>query len=299
VPNGNPIPAAFAKTLRHGYYACISYTDAQVGRLLDALQKEGLADNTVVVLWGDHGWQLGDHGLWHKHTNFELATHAPLILSLPQQKSAGQKCDAAVEFIDVYPTLADVCDLPIPAGLDGVSLKPYVEDPAKGATKVAISQYPRGGAQTGGRSLMGYSIRDERWRLTLWRDRSDASIAATELYDEQNDPAESKNLASANPDTVKRLSAFLPPPIKTTPAKAATATSADTPAAASSKVDRGALFDKRDKNHDGKLSLEEFTTKQADPALMKTRFEAWDTNKDGFLSRDEFISMGGKQKASP
>ncbi len=299
VPNGNPIPAAFAKTLRHGYYACISYTDAQVGRLLDALQKEGLADNTVVVLWGDHGWQLGDHGLWHKHTNFELATHAPLILSLPQQKSAGQKCDAAVEFIDVYPTLADVCDLPIPAGLDGVSLKPYVEDPAKGATKVAISQYPRGGAQTGGRSLMGYSIRDERWRLTLWRDRSDASIAATELYDEQNDPAESKNLASANPDTVKRLSAFLPPPIKTTPAKAATATSADTPAAASSKVDRGALFDKRDKNHDGKLSLEEFTTKQADPALMKTRFEAWDTNKDGFLSRDEFISMGGKQKAAP
>ena len=146
---------------------------------------------------------------------------------------------------------------------------------------------------------MGYSIRDERWRLTLWRDRSDASIAATELYDERDDPAESKNLASANPEVVKRLSAFLPPPIKASPAKTTTPAKADTPAAVTSKVDRGALFDKRDRNHDGKLSLEEFITKQADPALMKTRFEAWDTNKDGFLSRDEFISMGGKQKTSP
>ena len=287
VPNGNPIPSAFAKTLRHGYYACISYTDAQVGRLLDALQKEGLADNTVVVLWGDHGWQLGDHGLWHKHTNFELATHAPLILSLPQQKSAGQKCAAAVEFVDVYPTLADVCGLPIPAGLDGVSLKPFVEDPAKVATKVAISQYPRGGAQTAGKSLMGYSIRDEHWRLTLWRDRSDASIAATELYDEQNDPAESKNLAAAYPEVVKRLSASLPPPIKTPPPKASS------PRISTASTDRSALFDRRDKNHDGKLSFEEFSSKQADAVLMKSRFEGWDTNKDGVLSREEFITMGG------
>ena len=294
VPKGNPIPPAFAKTLRHGYYACISYTDAQVGRLLDALQQEGLADNTVVVLWGDHGWQLGDHGLWHKHTNFELATRAPLILSLPQQKTAGQKCAAAVEFVDVYPTLADVCGLPVPAGLDGVSLKPYVEDPAKPASKVAISQYPRGGAQTGGKSLMGYSIRDERWRLTLWRDCGDASIAATELYDEQNDPAESKNLAPANPEVVKRLTAFLPPPLKAPAAKPAAKPAK--PAAAGSRVDRGALFDKRDKNHDGKLSLEEFSSKQADPAGIKARFEAWDTDKDGFLSRAEFISMGGKSK---
>ena len=129
VPKGDPLPADFAKTLRHGYYACISYTDAQVGRLLDALDKEGLADNTVIVLWGDHGWQLGDHGLWHKHTNFELATRAPLLISVPKQKTAGQKCDATVEFVDVYPTLADVCGLPIPAGLDGSSLKPFLENP--------------------------------------------------------------------------------------------------------------------------------------------------------------------------
>jgi len=290
VPKGNPIPADFAKTLRHGYYACISYTDAQIGRVLDALQKEGLADNTVVVLWGDHGWQLGDHGLWHKHTNFELATRAPLIFSVPQQKSAGQKCDATVEFVDVYPTLADVCGLPIPAGLDGVSLKPFVENPAKPTTKVAISQYPRGGAQTGGKSLMGYSMRDERWRLTLWRDRNDASIAATELYDEQNDPAESKNLATANPEVVKRLSGFLPPPLKAPAAKS------NTPRAAGAGVDRAVLFDRRDKNHDGKLSREEFMSNQADPALAKQRFDLWDTDKDGFLSREEFIAMGGKRK---
>jgi len=101
VPKENPIPADFAKTLRHGYYACVSYVDAQVGRLLDALEKEGLADNTVIVLWGDHGWQLGEHGLWHKHTNFEVATRAPLLISIPHQTSAGQKCDAPVEFVDV------------------------------------------------------------------------------------------------------------------------------------------------------------------------------------------------------
>ncbi len=107
VPKENPIPADFAKQLRHGYHACISYTDAQVGRLLNALDREGLSQNTVVVLWGDHGWQLGDHGLWHKHTNFEMATRAPLIVSVPNGSSGGRKCLAPVEFVDIYPTLAE------------------------------------------------------------------------------------------------------------------------------------------------------------------------------------------------
>ena len=86
VPKQDPIPSDFAKTLRHGYYACISYTDAQIGKVLDALDKEGLANNTIIVLWGDHGWQLGDHGLWHKHTNFELAARAPLLIRMPTSK---------------------------------------------------------------------------------------------------------------------------------------------------------------------------------------------------------------------
>src|SRR6185369_12171040 len=111
------------------------------------------------------------------------ATHAPLLMSLPKQKTAGQKCDAVVEFIDIYPTLADVCGLPAPTGLDGVSLKKYLENPQAAGGKVAVSQYPRGGAQTGGRQLMGYSMRDEQWRLTLWRDRRNGEVVASELYD--------------------------------------------------------------------------------------------------------------------
>ncbi|MEI7899770.1 MAG: sulfatase [bacterium] len=213
IPKGNPIPAGLAKQLRHGYYACVSFTDAQVGRLLDALDKEGLADNTVIVLWGDHGWQLGDHGLWHKQTNFELAARTPLLISLPGQKTAGQTCAAPVEFVDIYPTLADVCGLSVPSGLDGVSLKPWIENPASPAVKVAISQYTRGGVQTGNRPLMGYSIRDARWRLTVWRDRRDGSVAATELYDEQNDPAESVSLAGKpeHKAVIEALSKHLPP----------------------------------------------------------------------------------------
>ena len=214
VPKGNPIPADFAKKLRHGYYACVSYTDAQVGRLLDALDKEGLADNTVIVLWGDHGWQLGEHGLWHKHTNFELAARAPLLISVPKQKAAGKKFEAPVEFVDVYPTLAEVCGLPIPAGLDGISLKAVLDDSTVALSKkVAISQYPRSGGKTGFGQLMGYSIRDDRWRLTLWRNRKDGKIAATELYDEKNDPAETVNLAEKpeHKAIIESLSKHLPP----------------------------------------------------------------------------------------
>lgn len=207
-PKGNPIPKDFAKKLRHGYYACVSYTDALVGRLLDALDQEGLAANTVVVLWGDHGWQLGDHGLWHKHTNFELATRAPLLMSVPGLTPAGAKCEAPVEFVDIYPTLADVCGLAVPAGLDGVSLKPWLQNPAAPLGKVAVSQYPR---SLKGRPLMGYSVRDERWRLTLWRDRRSGAVVATELYDEQNDPAETVNVAGReeNAGTIRRLTAAL------------------------------------------------------------------------------------------
>jgi iduronate 2-sulfatase len=281
VPKGNPIPEDFACTLRHGYYACISYTDAQVGRLLDALDQEGLAENTVVVLWGDHGWQLGDHGLWHKHTNFEYAARAPLLISVPGQKVVGQKCDATVEFVDIYPTLAEVCGLPVPSGLDGNSLKPWLENPTAPAAKVAISQYPRGG------SLMGYSIRDARWRLTLWRDRKNAEIVATELYDEQNDAPESKNVAAANPEVVARLSKSLPPFESFKPTRAPENEATPKPSS-----ERTAMFGKKDKNQDAKLSSEEFLANQSDADAAKKRFEQWDTDKNGSLSREEFVGMG-------
>lgn len=213
VPAGNPLPDDFAQTLRHGYYACVSFVDAQIGRVLEALADEGLADRTVVLLWGDRGWQLGDHGLWHKHTNFELAVRSPLVVRVPQGRTAGQSCYATVEFVDVYPTLADLCGLPLPEGLDGRSLRPFLENPGAPSQKVAISQYPRGGAGTGG-PLMGYSIRDDRWRCTFWRRRYGTEIVASELYDEQNDPAETVNLAD-KPEyraVVAALAQHLPPP---------------------------------------------------------------------------------------
>jgi len=293
IPNGNPIPADLAKTLRHGYYACVSYTDAQVGRLLDALEREGLADNTVVVLWGDHGWQLGDHGLWHKQTNFELATRAPLLIRVPGQKTAGRKCDALVEFLDIYPTLAAVCGLPIPAGLDGVSLKPLLDNPSAPWTKVALSQYPRGGQLTGNRPLMGYSVRDARWRLTVWRDRKNQDTVATELYDEKNDPAETVNLAAKaeHKAIVEALSKHLPAQAAPLPAT----TNAVAAAARRPATNRAALFERKDVNHDDKLSREEFMANQPDPETAAKRWETFDTNHDGFLSRDEFISMGGQR----
>ena len=216
VPPGEPIPADLAKRLRHGYHACISYTDAQVGRLLDALDREGLAENTVVVLWGDHGWQLGDHGLWHKHTNFELATRAPLIIAAPTAAAtAGRSSDALVEFVDVYPTLVDLCGLPPAAGLAGASVRPLLVDPGATVKPVAISQYPRGRGRGADVPLMGYSIRDERFRLTVWREDGTSRVVATELYDEADDPAETRNLAAdpAHAETIARLSRHLPPPV--------------------------------------------------------------------------------------
>jgi iduronate 2-sulfatase len=214
IPAGNPLPPEIARTLRHGYHACISYIDAQVGRLLDALDRHGLADNTVIVLWGDHGWQLGDHGLWHKHTNFELATRSPLIVAAPGIAGAGRTSAATVELVDVYPTLVDLCGLPPAPDVDGVSLRPLLADPAGTVKPVAMSQYPRGKSKGADVPLMGYSLRDDRWRLTVWREDGTARVVATELYDEANDSDETVNVA-ARPESaavIARLSRHLPPP---------------------------------------------------------------------------------------
>ncbi len=312
VPTENPIPADFAKTLRHGYYACISYTDAQIGKLLDALDNEGLADNTIIVLWGDHGWQLGEHGLWHKHTNFEIATRSPLLISVPNAKNAGTKCDAPVEFIDVYPTLAELCGLPAATTrIDGTSLKHFLDNPSAPATDVAISQYPRKDQSTG-TELMGYSIRDTRWRAIFWRDRNGPNIIATELYDEQNDPMETVSLASKSEHKalMDSFAKHLPPvgsaaidsnvakskKAKVAEAKTAEAKQLDVKPAQSalSSEERAARFDKFDKEKVGKLSREAFLATQPSSAAASERFEKWDSNKDGYLSREEFITMGKK-----
>lgn len=288
VPKENPIPADFAKTLRQGYYACISYTDAQIGKVLDALDKEGLTDNTIIVLWGDHGWQLGDHGLWHKHTNFEIAARAPLLISVPKSATAGQKVEAPVEFVDVYPTLADLCGLPVPKGLAGASLKPLIENPSASATKVALSQYPRSSPEG---PVMGYSIRTERYRCTFWRQRNGEKIVATELYDEQDDPDETVSLAD-NPEhkaLIESLAKDLPPvgSSATTGAKG----TAKPKAASSTDEPRDVRYDRLYPGK-AKLTLEEYLAKQSNNDEAKARFTKFDANKDGFVSREEFITGG-------
>jgi len=139
------------------------------------------------VLCGDHGWQLGEHGLWAKHTNFEVAARTPLIFSVPGQARRGVSTDALVEFVDLYPTVAELCGLPIPAGLEGISLAPLLDDPDRAGKKAAFSQYPRG-------DVMGRSMRTERYRYTEWA-RPGAPPLGVELYDHQTDPDENVNLA--------------------------------------------------------------------------------------------------------
>ena len=299
VPKEDPIPAEFAKNLRHGYYACISYMDAQVGKVLDALEKEGLADNTIIVLWGDHGWQLGDHGLWHKHTNFELATRAPLLISVPGSKTAGQKCSATVEFVDVYPTLAELCGLPNPTGLTGRSLKTFIDNPSAPSIKVAISQYPKKAPEG---QVMGYSIRNDRYRATFYRLRNGSQVVGTELYDEESDPNETVSLANEpeHKELLETLAKHLPPvgsDAKPEGADAMTGKKKDkgkpeAPVPNASADDRGSRFDKLDKDKTGKLTREYYTTHQSDAAAAGDRFTKWDTDKDGFLSRDEYLKQG-------
>src|SRR5262249_43783430 len=121
IPASGPVPDDTARKLVHGYYACVSYVDAQIGKVLDTLERLKLNTNTIVVFWGDHGYHLGDHGLWCKHSDFESATHAPLIVRIPGMKSPGRAASGLVEFLDVYPSLAELAGLPAPSGLEGKS----------------------------------------------------------------------------------------------------------------------------------------------------------------------------------
>ncbi len=209
IPKSGPVPEGKARELRHAYYACISFTDANVGRLLDCLDELGLADNTVVVFWGDHGFHLGEHGLWCKTSNFELDARVPLIFRVPGQKTRGAVCRSLVEFVDIYPTLADVCGLNMPDGLEGVSLRACPYDTAASVKDAAFTQHPR--PPYGRRTHMGYSMRTDRYRYTEWRELKTGEVAARELYDHGDDAAESVNIVD-RPElesTVRRLAAKL------------------------------------------------------------------------------------------
>jgi iduronate 2-sulfatase len=191
VPARGPIPDEDARKLVHGYYAATSYMDAQLGRLLDELDRLELADSTVIALWGDHGWHLGDHGMWCKHTNYEQATRAPLILIAPGKKR-GSHTRAIVEFVDLYPTLCELAGIEKRAHLQGVSLAPLLDSPDAGGKRAAFQVYPRQTPATG--PMLGHAVRSDRWRYVEWR-TADQSVAARELYDMEKDADETVNLA--------------------------------------------------------------------------------------------------------
>lgn len=199
------IPEGKQRDLKRGYYASISHIDAQVGRLLAELKASGLEENTIVILWSDHGWKLGEHNGWCKQTNFEIDTRAPMIIRAPHAKGNGRHSASLVEFVDIYPTLCDLCGIPTPAGLDGVSMKPLLEDPAARTKDFAISQYPR--THKGGK-YMGYTLRTARYRYVEWIDWNTGAVAERELYDHEGDNDENKNIAAepANKATLEALS---------------------------------------------------------------------------------------------
>ena len=196
IPKEGPLSDSMALTLIHGYYACVSYTDAQIGKVLDALEELGLKDNTIVVLWGDHGWNLGEHTLWCKHANFNTSLQAPLLMAGPNI-SPGKKVDALVEFVDIYPTLNELAGLPLPSDqLEGTSMLPLIKDASTDTAwkEQVVSKYHD-----------GVSIKTDRYLYTEWSNPD--SVYARMLYDHRKDPEENVNIAekSENQPLVNQL----------------------------------------------------------------------------------------------
>lgn len=192
------------RLLKHGYYASVSYVDAQIGRLLDALERLDLAENTIVVLWGDHGWKLGEHNGWCKQTNYEIDTHVPMIFAVPGTGNSGSHYTGLTEFIDIYPTLVDLAGLEVPDHLHGKSLMPVFSDAEASVKEAAFSQFLRGRFGRArkayeGKEFMGYAIRTDRYRYVEWYDwdpekEKSVRFLEAELYDHETDPRESQNI---------------------------------------------------------------------------------------------------------
>lgn len=215
-PSEEPWDEARQRELIHGYYASVSYIDAQVGRLLDELDRLGIGENTIVVLWGDHGWKLGEHNGWCKMTNYEIDTRVPMIFSGYGALAKGRKSKALTEFVDIYPTLCALAGFPIPPHLQGTSMTPLLSDPDKVWKDAAFSQFLLGRfgpPVTRQQERMGYAIRTDNYRYVEWYEWDKASnsrgeLLTRELFDHQSDPHENQNLAhnSAQESTMEQLS---------------------------------------------------------------------------------------------
>ncbi len=192
------ISEAEAIRQRRAYYAAVAYVDSQIGRLLDALREHPCAEKTIIVLWSDHGWQLGEHHMFSKHTNYEVATNSPLLIKVPHMREPGTPAQGLVEAVNVFPTLVGLCRLPTPVGLAGKSLTSMVEDPGEPGRESAYSTAP------GGKGYRGHSLRTERYRLVRWINNQ-GDVGMTELYEYASDPHETVNIAADHPEVVAQL----------------------------------------------------------------------------------------------
>ena len=204
IPTSEPFHDDLTRQLIHGYYASVTYMDAQVGKLLDGLTEQGFSDNTIVILWGDHGWHLGDLGSWTKHSNYEQANRIPIIISAPGVTKPGSVTHQLAETVDLYPTIASLAGLPPPKTsqpIDGLDMTPVLKNGNKRIRDYAYHSYPKGGH-------IGRAIRNERYRIVEWMNTRTSEIVY-ELYDYQTDPLEKMNVASSNLKALDLMKALL------------------------------------------------------------------------------------------
>ncbi|WP_161604431.1 sulfatase-like hydrolase/transferase [Roseiconus nitratireducens] len=198
-PYSGTLSESQTRRLRHAYFASVSFVDAQVGKLLDALDESGRRDDTVVILWSDHGYKLGELNGWGKMTNYEIDTRIPLIIRDPRAAANGLRCNQLVESLDVFPTICELTGAPVPDEIDGRSVVPLLKNPDGHHHEAAFSQYVR-------KSMIGNAMRTDRWRYVEWRRMDDASLQFRELYDHQLDPGETRNVVADHPEQAERLS---------------------------------------------------------------------------------------------
>ena len=196
IPSVETVSAAKAAELRHGYYASVSYVDAQIGRIIDELDRLGLAETTIIVLWSDHGFHLGENGQWGKKSNTELDLRVPLLVVMPGVTKAGSRTGAMVELVDLLPTLADLAGLPSHPDLEGVSFTPVLRDPKRPWKPSVFSHYVRG-------AVTGRALRSEAHRYIEWSNTASGEVVDRELYFLSADPLQRRNLADREPDLVK------------------------------------------------------------------------------------------------
>ena len=203
-PEEKSLPAERQRLLKHGYFASVSYVDAQIGRLLSALEELNLAENTIVVLWGDHGWKLGEHNSWCKQTNYEIDTRVPMIFAGKGVTAKDAQCHALTEFVDIYPSLCELAGLEVPEHLQGSSLVPLLKNPQLKWKSAVYSQFlmgRSGSKKDRAKQRMGYTIRTDRYRYVEWYDWKEdhvdrKEVVGRELYDHAVDPQENQNIAN-------------------------------------------------------------------------------------------------------